>query len=114
MRQRSVRSDTAKEKAGSLLHYLYTKVACKPVSTDFANTVIRINDEPEVTVEQETADVTSLTASVYTQSEECTVTYICDYDQAEHIAVSEVPAIFHFLRSIKEKIKSKYLINFMK
>ena len=38
-----------------------------------------------------TADVTSLTASVFTQSEECPFTYIYDYDQAEHIAVSEVP-----------------------
>ena len=89
------------------------------MSIDFANTVTRINAEPEVTDEQEinvepdlivtpytpgdvlslkldrliqvvTADVTSLTASVYTQSEECPFTHICDYDQAEHIAVSEV------------------------
>ena len=86
------------------------------MSIDFANNVTRINAEPEVTVEQETndepdvivtpgdvlslkldrlikvvtADVTSLTASVYTQSEECPFTHICDYDQAEHIAVSEV------------------------
>ena len=35
VRQRSVRSDTTKENAGSLPQYLYTKVACKPVSIDF-------------------------------------------------------------------------------
>ena len=35
------------------LIYTCTKVACKPVSVDFANTVTRINAEPEVTVEQE-------------------------------------------------------------
>ena len=51
--QRSVRSDTTKENADSLPQYLYIKVACKPVSIDFANTVTRINAEPEVTVEQE-------------------------------------------------------------
>ena len=73
------------------------------MSIDFANTVTRISAEPEVTVGQEinvepdvivtpytpgdvlslkldrlikvvTADVTSLTASVYTQSEECPFT----------------------------------------
>ena len=30
-----------------------TKVACKPMSIDFANTLTRINAEPEVTVAQE-------------------------------------------------------------
>ena len=53
VRQRSARSDTTKENAGSLPQYLYIKVVCKPVSIDFGNTVTRINAEPEVTVEQE-------------------------------------------------------------
>ena len=38
-----------------------------------------------------TSDVTSLTASVYTQSEECPFTYICDYDQAEHMVSLHLP-----------------------
>ena len=54
VRHRSVRSDTTKENVGSLPQY--TKVAFKLVSIDFANTVTRINAEPEVTVEQENND----------------------------------------------------------
>ena len=112
---------------------IYTKVACKPVSIAFANTVNRINAEPDVTVEQEinvepdvivtpytpgdvlslkldrlikvvTADVTSLTVGVYTQSEECPFTYVIMIGQSTLLCL-RFPAIFHFLKSIKEKMK---------